>query len=197
MIKEYIVAEFHNVLTPNECNHLIEFGSKNLKALTVIGDAEKDGVKYRSGDGSWVKEPILDENNIDLNKKVKEIVSNITNLPIENQEAIHVVHYGIGGEYKEHHDFFHVDTKEYPVHITRGGQRVYSLLFYLNDDFEGGETSFVKKKISIKPKKGKLLYWSNLKKDGSLDYDSMHAGLPVITGEKWIAIVWVRERKFA
>ena len=117
-------------------------------------------------------------------------------MPIENQEAIHVVNYKIGGEYKEHHDFFHATSEDFNSHVSRGGQRSYSLLFYLNDDFDGGETKFVKDNLIIKPKQGKLLMWTNLNENGSLDYDSKHAGLPVLSGEKWIAIVWVRQNKF-
>jgi hypothetical protein len=80
--------------------------------------------------------------------------------------------------------------------MQSGGQRVYSCLFYLNDDFTGGETEFVNRDIKIKPKTGRLLIWKNIKEDGSLDYDSFHAGLPVISGTKWIAIIWVRENSF-
>jgi prolyl 4-hydroxylase len=78
--------------------------------------------------------------------------------------------------------------------MKSGGQRVYSCLFYLNDEFEGGETEFPIKKIKVTPKIGRMLMWSNLKIDGSLDFESLHAGLPVISGTKWIAIVWVREK---
>jgi prolyl 4-hydroxylase len=68
----------------------------------------------------------------------------------------------------------------------------------LNEGFEGGETKFVKKNISIKASVGNMLVWSNLKESDleTLDYESKHAGLPVISGEKWIAIVWVRQRNF-
>jgi hypothetical protein len=66
----------------------------------------------------------------------------------------------------------------------------------LNDDFTGGETEFPKKDTSVTPQTGRLLIWRNLNEDGTLDYDSLHAGLPVLSGEKNIAIVWVRENSF-
>ena len=190
-----IIAEFHQVLTPSECSTLIEHGKKSLTELKVVGSDNKD--KYRYGDGTWVYNSIFTPEGIDLNQKIKKIVAEKTNMPIENQENVHIVHYGIGGEYKEHHDFFHSTSGEYNSHVARGGQRKYSLLFYLNEGFKGGETRFVRKNITVTANTGKLLMWSNMKEDGHhLEYDSKHAGLPVIEGEKWIAIVWVRQYKF-
>lgn len=185
------IKEIENVLTKQECEILIEHSKNQLKKLTTVGSNNN----YRVGDGTWIFSPVICEN-VDINLKIKKLVFEQTSLPIENQEAIHVVNYKIGGEYKEHHDFFHATSEDFNNHVSRGGQRSYSLLFYLNDDFDGGETKFVKDNLIIKPKQGKLLMWTNLNEDGSLDYDSKHAGLPVLSGEKWIAIVWVRQNKF-
>ena len=84
----------------------------------------------------------------------------------------------------------------YDEYVKTGGNRTHTALFYLNDDFEGGETEFPKLDIKVKPELGKLLLWTNMNDDGTLDYDSLHAGLPVIEGEKWILVIWVREQKF-
>ena len=116
-------------------------------------------------------------------------------LPVENQEEIHIVKYEIGGEYKPHHDFFHV-TEDYAAeHIANGGNRIKSALIYLNDDFEGGETEFPELNIIVKPELGKLVIWDNMV-DGKLDYTSIHAGLPVKSGIKYIAVVFIRENNF-
>lgn len=188
-----IIAEFHDILTADECNFLMEYGSRSLKSLTVIGSDNSD--RYRVGEGTWVYGPLVDPSGSDLNQKIKSIVSRWSGKPIENQESIHIVRYGVGGEYKEHHDFFH-RGQEYEKHTGTAGQRTHTMLFYLNDGFGGGDTKFIKKNISVKPKSGKMLLWTNLKDDGSPDYESLHAGLPVESGEKWIAIVWVRENRF-
>lgn len=176
-----------NILTPIECGELIELGSTKLIKSSTLGEQIDN---YRKADNSWIFE------DTDLTIKIKNIIKKETEYDIDNQEKIHIVKYDIGGEYKQHHDFFHPDTTYYKDVIRFGGQRVYSCLFYLNDDFEGGETEFVNKNIKINPKTGRLLIWKNIKEDGSLDYDSFHAGLPVISGTKWIAIVWVREAPF-
>lgn len=182
-----MISEFKNVISINECNELIKLSKNKLTQANTLGENIKD---YRTAHNTWLFEKT------DLTEKIQNIVSEKTNLPIENQEVIHIVKYNIGGEYKEHHDFFHPNTDYFEENIQRGGQRIYSCLFYLNDNFMGGETDFPKVNHKVKPEVGKLVMWKNLNDDLSLNYNSLHAGLPIIEGEKWICIVWVRENKF-
>lgn len=174
-------------ISETECKELIEMGSTNMISASVLGTPIEN---YRVAENAWIY------SDTELTTKIKKIISNKTGLPIEHQEKIHIVKYNVGGEYKTHHDFFHLNTDYYENTMKSGGQRVVSCLFYLNDEFEGGETEFPTKKIKVTPKTGRMLLWSNLKADGSLDFESLHAGLPVISGTKWIAIVWVRENPF-
>jgi prolyl 4-hydroxylase len=177
-----------NILTETECNELLQMGLKN--GLTKANTLGENITSYRSADNTWIWETN------ELVTKIQTIVQNESGLPIENQEKIHIVKYGIGGEYKTHHDFFHPNTDYYDSSMGTSGQRVFSFLFYLNDDFTGGETEFPKKDTIVTPQTGRLLIWRNLNEDRTLDYDSLHAGLPVLSGEKNIAIVWVRENSF-
>lgn len=193
-LQRMIIAEFHQVLTKEECQLLIDVAKTKLQKLTVVGSNEGN---YRNGDGTWIYDDVISSDNINITEKIQNVVSKHTQISVENQEKIHIVRYDVGGEYKEHHDFFHANQVDYVKHTSKGGQRLYSCLFYLNESFTGGETKFVKKNIIVKPSTGKMLLWSNMKDDGMiLDYDSLHAGLPVISGEKWIAIVWVRQSAF-
>ena len=77
--------------------------------------------------------------------------------------------------------------------MARGGQRAWSVLVYLNDVSAGGGTRFPILGIDVLPKTGKVLAWQNTI-DGELNYDSLHAGLPVTQSTKWVAITWVREQ---
>jgi prolyl 4-hydroxylase len=181
-----MIQEFKNILSVDECNELIYMSKDKLFEATTLGTKIKD---YRVAENTWLFEKT------NLNEKIKNIVSEKTGLPIDYQEGIHIVKYNVGGEYKEHHDFFPPNTDYYHSQIKKGGQRIYSCLFYLNDDFLGGETHFPKVNYKVKPKLGKLVIWKNLNDDLSINSNSLHAGLPVTSGEKWICIIWVRERK--
>ena len=179
-----MIQEFQNILSVDECNELIKISKDRLGKALTYGKNEE----YRTA-----KSTSIDEKT-ELTNKIKNIVSEKTNLPIENQEEINVVKYNIGGEYKVHHDFFRPNTNHFE--LQNGGQRIYSCLFYINDDFDGGETDFPKVNYRVDPQIGKLVIWKNLNDDLSVNYNSLHAGLPVISGEKWICIVWVRENNF-
>jgi len=176
-----------SVLSKDDCNQLIELAKPKLISANVLGEQVP---QYRTAMNTWLTEitPVTDD--------IKQMVSQITHLPIENQELIHIVKYEVGGEYKPHHDAFHTNTSYYDGVIKAGGQRKFSCLFYLNDEFTGGETSFPQKNLIITPKTGRLLAWGNTNDNSTIKKDSLHAGLPVISGEKWIAIVWVRESRF-
>jgi prolyl 4-hydroxylase len=182
-----MVTIIDNVLTPDECKHLIQIGSKNLAPAGTLG---KKIEGYRVADGSWIRE------HDELTEKIKKMISVMTGNPIENQEEVHIVKYDIGGEFKIHCDYFHKTEEYYEQHMALGGQRIMSCLFYLNDDFEGGETEFPTKKLKITPRIGRLLMWSNVTPNDEVDPESLHAGLPVTKGVKYIAVIWIRESKF-
>lgn len=183
-----MVTEIDDFLSPEECDNLISLASTTFDEVGVLGESVEG---YRVASGAW-----LEEKDGEVPLKYMELVSEITKLPKVNMESIHVVKYGIGEEYKDHHDFFHPGESYYEDELSRGGQRLKTALVYLNDEFEGGETNFPNLNIMVKPKKGKLVLWDNINEDGSLDYDSLHAGLPVKSGYKYIAVIWIRENEF-
>jgi hypothetical protein len=189
-----MIAEIHQVLSPIDCRLFINYVKNNdLNPLRVSGRGVDPSV--RSGIGMWIKKPLLDASGLDINLKLRAICSSLTGRPIENMEFTHVVRYGLGGEYKPHYDSFNpVDSQNI---ANQGSLREFSLLVYLNDGYTGGETEFTRRGIMITPKIGKLLMWSNLNEDGTIDELSKHAGLPITAGEKWIAIVWVRKGRIA
>lgn len=182
-----MIDEYSNFIDIDYCDNFISLAENKFEPAKTIG-RQIEG--YRVADSCWL---------MDNEKGVlsyKEKVSSFLNLPLENMENLHIVRYQVGGEYKKHQDFFHPGESYYENVINRGGQRTHSVLLYLNDDFTGGETDFPKLQIKVKPEKGKMIVWTNLNEDGTLDYDSIHAGLPVITGVKYIATIWIRESKF-
>lgn len=109
-------------------------------------------------------------------------------------ERIQVTHYLPGGGYKLHHDaIYPIDARQ----AAAGGQRAWSLLAYLEAPAEGGETTFPELGLQFAPTPGNAVLWSNLKADGTLDQRVFHAAEPVVRGEKWVAVAWVRERPAA
>lgn len=184
-----MIKEFEGFLTPEEADEVIREGDPKLAKAGVLG--KNSPQDYRTADAAWLS------NDLSITKKIREKLVEITGESAEQMEYPNFVRYEVGGQYKTHHDFFHPNTDYYEGCVQRGGQRKKTALIYLNEDFKGGETDFPKVKVRVTPKKGKLVVWDNLKENGDLLYESLHAGLPVLEGVKYIAVVWIRERSFS
>ena len=182
------IFTFPAFLSAQECASIIDVASGQLEKSSVLG-AQKVG--YRTSSSTWLYPDALPE----VIGKIEGMVDQITGLPRENQEALQVVRYDVGEEYKTHEDFWHPDTDYYEEQMSRGGQRAWSIMIYLNAVPRGGHTRFTRLGIDIQAEPGKVLVWKNTI-DGELNFDSSHAGMPVEEGSKWVAIKWVREKPF-
>ena len=179
---------YDDALTKEECKDLVEFCDDKLYNQPLLtGDAS-----YRTSNQYFI--PL----GSGVDDKINTITSEITKLPMVNQELTSVVRYEKGQEYKEHWDFFFPNTDEHEQYVinTNNANRVMTVLFYLGDDCKGGETVFPKIPISITPKVGTCLSWVNMYGDEQYNNDSLHAGLPVKSGTKYIATKWVRGKEF-
>ena len=180
-----MIKLIENAITQELADRLIDICNKNLKKLTTRGNIEY----YRIADGHGFD---LDS---DISKEVSEIISMHSGCPSENFERIQVVRYDLYGRYNEHYDCFEESDPLYEKEMIEGGQRLKSALIYLNDDFEGGQTYFNNIGRMITPKKLMMIIWDNLLEDGSLDPDSLHTGVIVDSGVKYIALTFIRQRE--
>lgn len=109
-------------------------------------------------------------------------------------EMTNVLHYRPGQEFKQHVDFLHTNEPGMAADIQRYGQRVATVLVYLNEDYEGGETHFPRLDWAFKGNAGDALIFFNVNAQGEPEPFSLHAGLPPARGEKWLLSQWVRSR---
>lgn len=114
---------------------------------------------------------------------------------LDRLETPSVLHYAPGQDFKPHYDFLEPATPGFALDIKKSGQRAATFLIYLNDDYEGGETEFLKLDWRYKGRKGDALLFWNLNTAGEPDRDTMHAGLPTTAGEKWVFSQWLREAR--
>jgi prolyl 4-hydroxylase len=104
-----------------------------------------------------------------------------------------ILHYAPGETFAEHFDYLDPEEPAYSTQLTVRGQRTDTFLIYLNDDFSGGETHFPRIGLSHIGAKGDALLFRNVDAAGAPDRDTMHAGLPPTSGEKWVFSQWIRE----
>ena len=189
VIKSDWLYVMDNVLTSEECKELIEMANPAMEDSDTVGPDIKG---YRTSSNTYI--PKNTDNK--LIQAINLITEGLTELPTENQEDICVVKYLEGEEYKKHCDFMAGNqTEEGKAEMARGGDRMFSVMFYLNDDFEEGGTLFVTPNIEVRPKTGRCVIWKNYL-GGKPNAQSIHAGLPVKEGIKYIGVKWVRENKF-
>ncbi|QBE62083.1 prolyl hydroxylase family protein [Pseudoduganella lutea] len=192
-IEQPVVAVLDDVFSPEECDAVVALARARLQPSATLSPTtgENQVKEHRTSQGAFLDdsdEPLLQR----LNRRIAEIM----NQPVENGEALHVLHYGVGAEYKPHHDYFDPSNTGFAATLKRGGQRVATLIIYLNDVEEAGDTVFPKLGLSIVPRKGSAVYFEYVNEAGQLDEASLHGGAPVERGEKWVATKWVRQGVF-
>ena len=103
--------------------------------------------------------------------------------------------YGIGGHYEPHfdHDEKRHERKEVAPEVVDHGDRIATLMIYLNNVEVGGATVFPKLNLAARPVKNAAIFWYNYQRSGSMDPLSLHAACHVVIGEKWVANKWIRE----
>ena len=182
-----------NFMTHEECDAFCELSKSTLTKSTVVDDATGDSVnhEHRISLGTYFT---LGQN--DLVKKIETRIAEVTGTPVPNGEGFQILNYAGGGEYRPHFDYF-PDNVGGQVHTAHGGQRIITVIMYLNDVKAGGATILPDINLSIYPKKGSALYFSYFNSKGQVDSSTLHGGAPVIEGEKWIATKWIRERVYA
>jgi prolyl 4-hydroxylase len=102
--------------------------------------------------------------------------------------------YEVGQQFKPHHDFFHLGTSYYEDVTQRGGQRTWTAMLFLNRPEAGGRTGFPNARIEAEPTTGAVLIWNNMSPDGRPNPQSLHHGMPVEAGRKYVLTKWFRER---
>jgi prolyl 4-hydroxylase len=122
--------------------------------------------------------------------------SEVMGLPLENGEGLQVLCYPAGAHSTPHFDFLMPSNPANQASLARSGQRVSTLVTYLNDVEGGGETVFPKIGVSVSPQRGNAVYFEYCNSLGQVDPDSLHTANPVTSGEKWVVTKWMRQRRF-
>ena len=180
----HIVA-LRGLFSVAECRYLVEAATPMLTPALIVdvktGTQKRDPVRISDGCGfTWpLENPAVHA----LNRRLAAASGTAP----EQGEPLQILRYGVGGEYKPHFD---------SIPGFRN-QRALTMLIWLNEDYEGGETWFNEPKLALKGQPGDAVLFRNIGADGRRDSRSAHAGLPVTAGEKLLASKWIRQRPFA
>lgn len=185
------VVVFAGLLTDDECDALVALARPRMARSQTVdhatGGSEVNAA--RTSDGMF-----FERGETELIARIERRIEALLHWPASHGEGLQVLHYRPGAEYKPHHDYFDPQQPGTATILQRGGQRVATLVMYLNTPERGGGTTFPDVALEVAAVKGHAVFFS---------YDrphaitrTLHGGAPVRAGEKWVATKWLREGVF-
>jgi len=127
---------------------------------------------------------------------LERCIASVCDTSALNGEFLQILRYRVGEEFKPHVDYFNEGGAGTVRSLADGGQRAQTALLYLNDGYRGGGTCFPRLDLTVEPRRGDLLHFHNVNADGRGHRDSLHAGMPVTAGEKWLLSQWIRSEPY-
>lgn len=173
-------------MTAAECAALIELIERDLIPSSVLGDNGDPLFRTSKSCHLPTSEAAVSE--------FEDRVSILAGINRRFGETVQGQRYEVGQQFKPHFDFFHADESYYSDAASRGAQRTWTAMLFLNRPDGGGNTDFPTAGVSVAPEPGTLLIWNNMRPDGRANDFALHHGTPVLAGRKYVLTKWFRER---
>jgi hypothetical protein len=186
------IATVEGVASPELCRWLIARAEGKLTRATVFDPATgaPRSEDVRTNSHCYL---LRDESDL-LLLFLRARMAQITELPVAAMEATMILHYAPGEQFLPHFDFLDTTSPGAAKDVAERGQRVLTFLISLNNGYEGGETEFPVLGRRWKGGTGNAIFFWNVEPDGAPDRRTAHAGLPPLSGEKWLLSQWMRAR---
>lgn len=173
-------------LDPDACIGLMALIDGNARPSTIADPNGDDAFRTSSTCDLDHRNPLV----VTVNNRLHELVG----IPLEYGEPLQGQRYDVGEEFKAHTDYFDPDGADWETYCAIPGQRSWTLMVYLNEPAAGGATRFLSTGKMHQPETGKLLAWNNIRPDGTPNPETLHHGMKVRKGRKYIITKWFRER---
>lgn len=167
------------------CDRLVAMIDANRRRSTVL--AEESVQDFRTSESCD-----MDRWSPDV-RPTDEAIADLLGIDPVHGETMQGQRYAVGQHFRAHFDYFNETQPYWPTMIETGGQRTWTAMIYLNTVADGGATWFPQLGIRVAPKKGLLLAWNNMNPDGTRNPATLHEGMPVMRGTKYIVTKWFRE----
>lgn len=180
----FMVRDF---LSPRECALMMKMIDRNRQPSGVLGGTRNNDPDYRTSESCNVHpaDPIV--------AAIERKITDLMGIDPANGETIQGQRYAVGQQFKAHHDFFYTEQPYWEDMARSGGQRTWTAMMFLNEVEAGGQTFFPHANLRITPRPGNLLAWNNMDTAGEPNIYSLHQGMPVEAGVKYVITKWYRE----
>lgn len=175
-------------IPPELCTKLIALIDRDRRPSTIADD---------NGDASFRTSETCDlAAELPAVKAVEALITQLSGIDPAYGEPLQGQRYDIGQEFKAHTDYFAPDGRDFAQFCTLSGQRTWTFMIYLNDVAAGGATRFKLLDKTFQPEAGKLLSWNNRLPEGGVNHATLHHGMKVRKGVKYVITKWYREREW-
>jgi len=188
-----------NVISPKGLQEIREHIERSPAEDLSVFDAEKTN---ETGETSWqVDKQTRDTQIVEmgptfpgiqqlLKYAVHEIINPFYGCEVDSSEIPQILSYGIGGHYRPH-----IDGES--IWCTPRGEKIWkkstdrdlSMVFYINDDYEGGDFIFPEHNVRVRPKPGMMICFPS-------NHNYMHGVEPVTKGKRYSIVTWATVKGF-
>jgi len=179
----FLVQSFLDV---RECGALMAMIDVDRRPSAILSDHPDPGFRTSESCDLDRWNPIVDT----IDRRICDLLG----LKPRQGETMQGQRYAVGQQFKAHYDYFQTEMPYWQDEKTRGGQRSWTAMIYLDEPAGGGETWFTLAGFKVAPRAGMLLAWNNMDAKGDPNVRALHEGMPVTAGVKTIVTKWFRER---
>ncbi len=172
-------------LQPDLCAQLIGLIDKDRRPSTIADPNGDDYFRTSETCDLDAAEPAVQE--------LEALLEEFNGIDPAHGEPVQGQRYDVGQEFKAHTDYFQPDGADYERYCAIPGQRTWTCMIYLNDVESGGATRFKVINKMFQPQTGKLVCWNNRRPDGRVNPNTLHHGMKVRKGVKYVITKWYRE----
>lgn len=181
------VYTWKGFMSPDECARMIAIIDRSLRmSTTTDAFADPEVRTSQSSDIGQMGEPFVHE--------IEDRMAGGLGIHWSYSDTTQAQRYAVGEEYKAHYDYFTPGTRDFSVFCEERGQRTWTFMVYLNTVEGGGATRFRRLDKAFRPQTGMAVIWNNLTPDGQINPNTLHHGMKVRAGVKYIITKWFRER---
>ncbi|WP_375383288.1 prolyl hydroxylase family protein [uncultured Sphingomonas sp.] len=175
-------------LSPAQCAAIIERIDAGRRPSTISDDIGVADFRTSETCDLDRADPVVD--------RVEQAICALTGLDGRFGEPIQGQRYAVGQEFRGHTDYFEPGGVDYQRYCGIAGNRTWTVMVYLNEPDAGGATRFKTIDKIIQPETGKLAAWNNRRPDGTPNPATIHHGMKVRAGVKYVITKWFREREW-
>ncbi|KFP22234.1 Prolyl 4-hydroxylase subunit alpha-3, partial [Egretta garzetta] len=182
------VALYHDFISDAEAETIKGLAGPWLQRSVVASGEKQQKAEYRISKSAWLKDtadPVV--------RALEQRIAAVTGLDLRPPyaEYLQVVNYGLGGHYEPHFD--HATSRKSPLYRMKSGNRIATVMIYVSVPPSSISRPRAWSSVGFRVNSNAALFWWNLRRNGDGDGDTLHAGCPVLAGDKWVANKWIHE----